>query len=118
MLSNDFDQIVDSRVRKIVSTLASKGEEYASEDRLYNFKCAASITNTSPEQALLGMLSKHLVSVLDLISGKLENTGAMVNEKIGDSINYLILLEALLTERRASNTIKPEVVSAPFIIKN
>ena len=69
-------------------------------DRLYNFKRAAEISQTTPQKALIGMFLKHLVSVFDLADGKLESTPAMVNEKVGDAINYLILLEAILKENR------------------
>ena len=47
------------------------------------------------------MWKKHLVSVLDIISGKLANTEEMVNEKFVDSINYHILMMAILQENRS-----------------
>ena len=55
----------------------------------------------SREKALIGMLAKHLVSVLDMVDsfGKEDlPTTSFIDEKIGDSINYLILLEAMLKE--------------------
>lgn len=105
MNSEEFEQILTSRVGSIVLTLSSKAKEYASGgDRLHNFKVAARIMNKSPEEALQGMMIKHLVSVFDLIDDRLENTSAMVNEKIGDTINYLILLEAIFAEQRKEAT--------------
>jgi hypothetical protein len=100
MNSADFDRVVRLRVDSIVKTLSYKAKEYASEDRLYNFKRAAEMSRTTPIEALKGMMLKHLVSVFDLMEGKLENTAYLVNEKVGDAINYLILLEALLEEKR------------------
>jgi len=45
------------------------------------------------------MWTKHLVSVIDMIFDfPAEPEESVINEKIGDSINYLILLEALLKE--------------------
>jgi hypothetical protein len=78
--------------------LDNKAKEYATEDRLHNFKRAAEILHTTPQQALAGMFVKHLVSVLDLIEGLVLPTTQLINEKIGDAINYLILLEAILKE--------------------
>ena len=79
-----------------------KSNEYATEDRLHNFKVAAEIQNCTPITALAGMMAKHTVSVYDLIK-KQENgfvvSREMWDEKIGDSINYLILLSALVQER-------------------
>lgn len=94
-----FDEILHKTVSSTVKTLASKAKEYTKGDRLYNFKRAAGIQETTPEKALLGMWSKHLVSILDLIEGTLPATEAILNEKIGDTINYLILLKALLIEQ-------------------
>ena len=99
MNAKRFDEILHETVNSTVATLASKAKEYAKSDRLYNFKRAAGIQETTPEKALLGMWSKHLVSILDLIEGTLPATEAILNEKIGDTINYLILLKALLIEQ-------------------
>lgn len=98
MNSNQFDHLLQDRLNAIKTTLGSKAKEYAIGDRLYNFKRAAEISRTTPQRALAGMLMKHLVSVLDLVEGSLPATEAMINEKIGDAINYLILLEAILKE--------------------
>jgi len=106
MNSQDFDKIVANRIEKIKSILSSKAEEYAKGDRLYNFKRAAEIERVTTEKALLGMWAKHIVSVLDLIEGSLAATEYMVNEKIGDAINYLILLEAVLTENETNMNVK------------
>ena len=108
MNSEKFNKIVQDRCDKIVSILASKAQEYAkgeteeSVDRLYNFKVASRISNTSPELALKGMMMKHIVSVFDLIDEAEKGqapTDYLIQEKIGDAVNYMILLEALLTER-------------------
>jgi len=95
--------IVEERISQIRKTLAFKGEEYAtSKDRLHNFKRAGRLRECTPEDALLGFFMKHLISVLDIVD-KIEvdvPSSEVVNEKVGDCINYLILLEALIEERR------------------
>jgi len=98
MNTEEFNAILESRLSSIKQVLGNKAKEYAVGDRLYNFKRAAEIQRTTPQQALAGMFMKHLVSVLDLVEGSLPPTEYMVNEKIGDAINYLILLEAILKE--------------------
>lgn len=99
MDSSTFQKILEERLKSIQTVLGNKAKEYAQDDdRLHNFKVAAQIDNETPAQALWGMAKKHLVSVMDLKDGKLEATPAMVNEKIGDLINYLLLLEAILKE--------------------
>lgn len=103
-----FNEIVSQRMDKTLKTLTVKGEEYASKtDRFHNFKVAGRKLNCTPERALLGMLIKHTVSVEDIIESldtenpKLDTN--LIDEKIGDSINYLILLEGMLLQRIHNN---------------
>lgn len=102
MKSQDFDLIVERRIKLAQEVLLKKRAEYAPDgkDRLHNFKRAASMLNTTPEKALVGMLTKHLVSLLDIVDDIPKTPSiALLEEKIGDSVNYLILLEAMIKER-------------------
>lgn len=98
-----FDRIVRNRMASIKQILHAKGREYADgcSDRLHNFKRAAVMLQCAPEGALQGMLAKHLVSIMDMVDGVeagREYPIAIWEEKIGDAINYLILLEAIVKE--------------------
>ena len=100
-----FDDVVENRLKKIKETLTRKADEYATDtDRFHNFRVAADFVNTTREQALYGMMLKHLVSVQDMVleteRGKgCRVTAEFIDEKIGDTINYLILLEGIFAER-------------------
>ena len=95
-----FDDVVYARCQKIKKVLASKADEYATEgDRFHNFKVAARVIGTTPEKALLGMMMKHFVSVLDIIEAPDKVSPARLDEKIGDLICYLCLAEGMITER-------------------
>lgn len=99
MTDQQFNIIINNRISSINTILKRKGEEYSTnDDRLHNFKVAARINNSTPEKALWGMATKHLISIIDLINGK-NHTQNIIDEKIGDMINYLILLEAILKEK-------------------
>jgi len=101
MNQKEFDELLNIRITKIKDVLQSKGTGYSfNNDRLHNFKVAARITGQTPFQALWGMALKHLVSVEDLIEGRVENHRHLIDEKLGDLINYLILLEALFEDMR------------------
>ena len=109
MTPKEFDKVVENRIDQIKKVLAAKAQEYSSDnDRFHNFKVAARIKNCTPEQALHGMMLKHEVSIIDLIlnpeSPNLRED--IVNEKIGDMIDYLILLEGLFLERIFENNKK------------
>lgn len=100
MTSKDFNTMLDNRLADIKKVMASKGAEYAAEsdDRLHNFKVAARMNDTTAAKALWGMMTKHLVSVTDMIA-KDEASDYLINEKIGDCINYFILLEAIFRDK-------------------
>jgi hypothetical protein len=93
--------------------MSGKNLEYSrNEDKLHNFKVASRVLGCTPEYALLGMATKHFVSVLDIVNdinnhNRLPSEGVLI-EKITDSINYLVLLEALIRERNDNETIKGE----------
>lgn len=44
-------------------------------------------------------MTKHLVSIKDIVADNKPVNPAVVSEKIGDIINYLILLEAMLNQQ-------------------
>ena len=105
MDSQSFGRLVDRRFGRCRNTLLKKGEEYATEDdRLHNFREAAKLRHTTMSDACLGMGMKHLISIIDIIRansiGNALITQNVIDEKFGDAINYLLLLEACLTEER------------------
>lgn len=109
----EFNELLDRRLLLIKNVLESKSKEYASTtDKLHNFKRAAQINNTHPARELHGFLTKHLVSYLDILN-KVENGEyipmEIIDEKLGDIINYFILQEAVFSE---SNTLNKTQVNA------
>jgi formaldehyde-activating enzyme involved in methanogenesis len=103
MTAQEFDILVQQRVQKVQQTLVVKGKEYRrNNDPLHNFRVAAKINNTTEEKALWGFAVKHYVSFLDILNdierGILPKE-EVVDEKIGDLINYLILCEASIKEK-------------------
>ena len=116
MTTEKFNEIIHEQISRCESTLCKKAEEYATEDRLHNFKQAAALQNCKPTTALAGMMCKHTISIYDMLhfveNGK-EYPIEMWDEKIGDSINYLLLLSAMIREdmnRRVENRIERNVL--------
>lgn len=111
MTSKDFDTIFNNVVDRCRDTLCLKANEYATDDRLHNFKIAADLQGCTPITALAGMMAKHTVSVYDLIQKNEQGYAIsrdMWFEKIGDSINYLLLLSALIQEKEEDDFRKSE----------
>lgn len=98
MTGNEFNNIVEKQQKKCTDILCKKAEEYATEDRLHNFKVAAALQGISTKQALAGMLAKHTVSIYDLCMSQENASQDMWDEKITDHINYLLLLKAVVSE--------------------
>ena len=98
MKNNRFSEIIEDQIATINSTLLQKQSEYATEDRLHNFRVAAEIQNCTMEEALGGMLCKHTVSLYDMIRSKKLYTMEKWDEKINDHIIYLLLLRVIVDE--------------------
>ena len=105
MNQKDFNEVIVRQTDRCKSLLMAKGAEYAPKavknaevDRLAHFKKAAVVMNSTPKAALMGMLSKHLISVSDMCTDDRVYPKEQWDEKITDSINYLLILCALVEE--------------------
>lgn len=105
-----FNKVVKEQLLTCENLLIGKGHEYAPDavdennvDRLAHFKKAAAIIGGTPKEALLGMLAKHLVSISDMCTDGHAYTKDRWTEKITDSINYLLLLKAVVEEEAKEN---------------
>lgn len=110
MRIDEFNKAVKEQLLTCENLLLNKGHEYAPDavetnevDRLAHFKKAATITGTTQKAALFGMLAKHIVSVSDMCTdGKKYKRDRWI-EKITDSINYLLILRAVVEEEAKDN---------------
>ena len=109
MKTRDFEMVVDKRFAECREILLAKNKEYAEEgDKLSNFKEAADLKGESPEMALWGFWVKHIIGmkkiVLDLELDDMEPSETMMRDKFSDMINYALLLEALIRERKKDDS--------------
>lgn len=99
--ADDFNAIFEAMFEQSRAVLVKKADEYATDDRLHNFKKAAHLKGETPIEALEGMMVKHTVSLYDMMAGAGEGRTYPMevwDEKIGDHLNYLILLKALVVD--------------------
>lgn len=104
MNTEELNQLLTTRYYKCKNTLISKGKEYGNDhDTLESFKEQAELSmHNTPMSVGWELMVKHLYSVRRIIreyelEGKKPDQ-AMIDEKFGDAINYLILIEALFKE--------------------
>jgi len=103
-----FNHLVEEQIDRCRNTLIKKGEEYGGEletndrfiqDCLHNFRVMAELGGVSLEQACSGFLGKHIVSIYDMCrntsKGQVYSLDVW-NEKLGDAINYLLILSAIV----------------------
>jgi len=95
---NDFNAVVQGQMERCENVLNQKADEYVfGDDRLEHFKTSAAEQGTTPKQALWGMASKHITSIGGMCKNGSDNMELWL-EKITDSLNYLLLLRALIEE--------------------
>lgn len=102
MNSKEFDEFLEMTFDHIRDMLASKGAEYvpgtAEISRFHNFQIGAGLNQQTIEQVLWGFVTKHIVSLSDMVKKPpSESKIEAWDEKIGDVINYMILLKAMVT---------------------
>lgn len=107
MIINEFNDVVIGQMERCKTMLITKGNEYAPEamsnveiDRLAHFKKAATLMRTTPKIALMGMLVKHYISIMDMSMDDKDYPVEQWSEKITDSINYLLILRAIVEEEK------------------
>jgi hypothetical protein len=93
-------EFFDEFVNKMRTTLLSKGDDYASEDRLSNFKVAANLVGTTPEKIALTMLGIKLARLSVLLNGKTPKNES-IEDSVMDGANYFVLLAMLLDKKNA-----------------
>lgn len=103
MDTKTLGKLVSKMCDKLKATLTSKGIEYSIEDdRLINFRNAGAMNSQTPEQALWGMVTKHIIALHDFIerdANRIEVPEEQWDEKIGDIIAYMVLLKALREDK-------------------
>lgn len=100
MTAEERSRTIRIMIDSCMRVLKEKEERYYSidEDVLHNFRVAAGLQGCSLTQALEGMMTKHTVSVYDMINSGQSYAPAVWNEKIRDLINYLLLLRIAVKE--------------------
>jgi hypothetical protein len=101
-------KVVAPRLRQCCFLLENiKNKEYSrNNDKLHNFKRTAHIRDISIIEAWDGMFNKHLTSILDMIDDARKGvlpTEQLMNDKITDGINYLLLFEGIVKEMKDEN---------------
>lgn len=115
MNSQEFETVVDATLQQVRDLLIQKGAEYVPEgepSRFHNFEVAAEFNQQLSTEALWGFLTKHLVSLADMVKTESSEASLMKwDEKINDAIVYLLLLKGIVVENEGKKRqIKQETI--------
>ena len=99
-----FKTVVDKTLKEVDDLLINKGREYSVQSNVFeNFERGVKRAfRMTREDVLMGYKIKHDISVEDMVYRNPADPTIReeyINEKINDSIAYLILLKAMLLER-------------------
>lgn len=107
MTQKHFEKVTEKLLDKTKQTLIHKNKEYTDTktdvfrtDVLVAFKHASALVDQNLAKTLGGMLSKHIVSIYKMMDDPTSYPDDVWDEKIGDAINYLVLLKACIKEMR------------------
>lgn len=99
MKQKDFDKLIRMRHAACCKTLSLKKIVYTSgSDRLSNFKDTGAMNQVTPQDALWGMVSKHIIATKDMVKSGNIPSDEWIKEYLGDIHNYLYLLEGVWKE--------------------
>jgi len=92
----EFERFFEERVKKCRETLIEKAKEYANDaDRMKNFNTAGRMLNLKPYQVAFLYMMKHFESIYEIVMTGKTVSPEVWDEKIGDLINYLFLIDAM-----------------------
>ena len=104
MTYDKFMELLEERFNKTRETYSKKMNEYATDlDVFQSFKRGVGFSfHDTPEGVAWEYACKHFESIKTIISKIPDEipSDELIDEKIGDAINYLIILEGLIKERK------------------
>jgi hypothetical protein len=108
MIKARFINLLKSQLEDLIKLTQTKGEEYArSDDQLANFKRQAAELGMAKEKVLGIFLNKHLDSIKGYIADTEKPMSEPIEGRIDDAILYLVLLKAMVVEKRESDAGSP-----------
>lgn len=93
-------QHFERMINKMAEIMMSKGDDYANNDRLSNFKLAGAISGISAEVNCLSLIATKVARLGNLLNSKEKPNNESIRDSVLDLANYAILLDMILSEKR------------------
>lgn len=92
-------------VKQMEGIMFAKGNDYANEDRLSNFKLAGNISGLSAELNCLSLIATKVARLGVLLSTGKEPSNESTKDTLIDLANYAILLSMILLEKNVNKSV-------------
>lgn len=104
MTPQQFDEFLKEWQDKERKVLLSKAEEYAEDaERFHNFNILSTLTGLPRLQVGSVLMLKNFLSFLDKVRKGEELSPEFLDEKLGDTRNYISLLRAMAYEDQTND---------------
>jgi hypothetical protein len=90
-------EVITTQMKEI---LFKKGNDYANEDRLSNFKLAGGICGLKAEQNCLSLIATKVARLGVLLNTDKEPNNESIQDSVLDLANYSILLSMILSDKK------------------
>jgi len=100
MTKQEQQEKLNDLFMKISTVILSKGDDYANEDRLSNFKLAGAICGISTEINCLSLIATKVARLGVLLNTDDKPNNESVEDSILDLANYAILLYMITQEEK------------------
>jgi len=99
MLKKEQEEFLEKQFQRIREVQLSKGNDYANEDRLSNFKLAGSICGLSAEQNCLSLIATKVARLGVLLNSDIKPSNESVDDSVLDLTSYALLLAMILEDK-------------------
>jgi len=103
---------LDEVLSQMTYLLLKKGNDYANEDRLSNFKLAGSIAGGNAATNCLNMIATKVARLGNLLTSDKIPVNESINDSVIDLANYAVLLHMILNEGDTVST-KVDPINLP-----
>ena len=94
-------QFAKDKFNDILELLESKGDDYANEDRLSNFKESACLLNTTAFKVCLNQIAIKISRIVNLIDREARNES--LEDSLQDLTTYSLILQMIHKDEAADN---------------
>ena len=84
---------------KMKAIILSKGNDYANDDRLSNFKLAGAISGLTPEQNCLSLIATKVARLGVLLKSNTPAENESIEDSLIDLANYAVLLDQIRKDK-------------------